>query len=1455
MGVPAGIWFDMCEFTCHGCTDSPTVSPTITPTSSPSTSPSTSPSMSPTTTPTESPTLSPSTEGTTIAMTLSFTGDLDSMTPTQVRALEAFVLAKINTTVVVDLAVFGLGSDLNMDFVELALYSGSITAVIRFLPGSGMGAAESNALMSFLNSNPLTIALQNPDGTTTFLTSTGVSTGQYSSCPAGFFRDDSATSYVANCTLCPHGTFIAEQDHVQTECTPWVRCGENEFVWGGSKFEDRNCSECAPGRYVEALDHEYPFCFDCGTITEKIPENHTCFSAPQPSNKKIDADTIVASSAGAFIIILVVVLIVYGIRGHNSGVRSVEDMALVDAQIRGDLDLLEGTMVELGDAEIALDVEGDLDVFASATSDELVHMIQRILSRALGDISGVIISSASVDTDAGVFLLTIGSARKDLNPDVFASALQSSLRRTPMSMWLENHPTEIVKVKTGALTIPLLEALEVPASRVKKIGLLGVGSFADVYSGVLRSDDKLETPTPVALKIQTRTGSLASRAIILREAALLNLLNHPNLLRLEGVCSKRHRTTLITQLCENGCLQDLLRAMAKPDCDEPLKLSTQLNFCADVASGLTYLANRGIIHRDVRSHNILLDANNSCVISGFSIGQARYHEGYFAQSPSLRWFSREVLADCAYSPQSDVYAFGCLMHEIFSLGTEPYDTLPTPAEVVDHVKGGRFMQRHELCPIEIYDSLLSPCWQFSVADRPTFFELLQTIVRQSGGTGALSKTTGSLALMQSGTGSEWSTFRSFMGEASTESVEDSPPSSQQLMAPSVHHMLTAFRGGVASAVQGALDDPNQRARVPGTIEETPIWNALELFANPISVNATCPRDNTAGCAYVDTISGEGDIGAATVVVSYSASDNIFNLIDALQQWADRTGRDPKSTYVWIAGLCLNQHRRRPIQSTRLLNAEIAPRLKAVGTLLPFLDPAIEPKFLSQAWCFFELYIAITLQCKVEILVTDDQQNHLHSFVEQNGPAAVERTLLDKISSEGASAEVPAELASIQKVISSTIGFNRLDEEIRKMLRREWKQEEPEKPQYALPALVSAPKLQLSGDGGAEPQNDVPRRPSSELARPPRAPLPSRVNGSSMPRISRESISNPFAKRPSSTSLPRRDSATRIGIPHREVPRMSMDRSDPFIGRRDSASSQSRMSIDTGSRSDPFGGTSGSSGSRSGAAPPLPTGDPFGRRTGRRGSQAAAADPFARAPNTALRRQLGDAAVGGAGPRPRPPRPHRASNTVFPLPLPSDMPMPSLSQSSVSVGQPKAGTVKSNKVAPFVPPTPEAQPAAVDVASTHSEPTAPVITRVAAAGEEERQPAQAPMPSAVAEDKEYIELGPEPTDEYIELGPEPTDEYIELGPELTKTDGVNQLETIDLSTAKPELEETEKEIPELRDEAELDDNATRGSVAEEFPFLGEMLAEMSKGVDSDDNDEDIDYPAPAPPRPDSATAWG
>jgi len=230
--------------------------------------------------------------------------------------------------------------------------------------------------------------------------------------------------------------------------------------------------------------------------------------------------------------------------------------------------------------------------------------------------------------------------------------------------------------------------------------------------------------------------------------------------------------------------------------------------------------------------------------------------------------------------------------------------------------------------------------------------------------------------------------------------------------------------------------------------------------------------------------------------------------------------------------------------------------------------------------------------------------------------------------------------------------------------------------------------------------------------------------------------------------------------------------------------------------------------------------------------AAAVDPFARSPNATLRTS---AALLGAPPTPPRPRYSFSNNKVYPqfatlsrhVPVPVQPP----SRSSINAALPEAVKVKRSKVVPFVPPNPEEQSTAVRAASAHDVHAAPVVTRVVEAEESERQVEQAPLPSAVAEDKGYIELAADPM-----------------------TGSIDLLETIVLDTANADEGEAERTIPELRDEAGLnvDDNDSN-----EFPFLGEMLAEMRNHddrVDSDDNAEDANYPAPAPPPAASSKAW-
>jgi hypothetical protein len=83
---------------------------------------------------------------------------------------------------------------------------------------------------------------------------------------------------------------------------------------------------------------------------------------------------------------------------------------------------------------------------------------------------------------------------------------------------------------------------------------------------------------------------------------------------------------------------------------------------------------------------------------------------------------------------------------------------------------------------------------------------------------------------------------------------------------------------------------------------------VHSYTKPASADTICPRDGQTGCAYVDTLVGEDDIGRADALLSYSWGYLVAEVSAALSGWADRTDRDPKRTYIWICSLCLNQFR-------------------------------------------------------------------------------------------------------------------------------------------------------------------------------------------------------------------------------------------------------------------------------------------------------------------------------------------------------------------------------------------------------------------------------------------------------------------------------------------------------------------------------------------------------------------
>ncbi|KAJ9567719.1 hypothetical protein OSB04_003685 [Centaurea solstitialis] len=229
-----------------------------------------------------------------------------------------------------------------------------------------------------------------------------------------------------------------------------------------------------------------------------------------------------------------------------------------------------------------------------------------------------------------------------------------------------------------------LRELEVATNGFSDENVIGEGGYGIVYSGVLVDN------TMVAVKNLLNNRGQAEKEFKV-EVEAIGRVRHKNLVRLLGYCAEGAQRILVYEYVNNGNLEQWLHGDVGPI--SPLTWEIRMNIVLGTAKGLTYLhegLEPKVVHRDIKSSNILLDRQWLPKVSDFGLAKLLGSEKSYVTTRVMGTFgyvAPEYASTGMLNERSDVYSFGILIMEIIS-GRNPVDYSRPPEEVnlVDWLK-------------------------------------------------------------------------------------------------------------------------------------------------------------------------------------------------------------------------------------------------------------------------------------------------------------------------------------------------------------------------------------------------------------------------------------------------------------------------------------------------------------------------------------------------------------------------------------------------------------------------------------------------------------------------------------------------------------------------------------------------------------------------------------------------
>lgn len=240
--------------------------------------------------------------------------------------------------------------------------------------------------------------------------------------------------------------------------------------------------------------------------------------------------------------------------------------------------------------------------------------------------------------------------------------------------------------------------------------MIGEGAFGKVHEGKWRGK-------AVAIKLlicqDLRTDILNE---FQSEVEIMSVLRHPNICRLLGACMEPPNRALVVELLQRGSLWGVLRTNRRS-----IDLEMRTRFIYDTAKGMSYLHHfdRPILHRDLKSPNLLVDKNYNIKLSDFGLARVKAHvQTMTGNCGTVQWMAPEVLGNQKYTEKADVFSFGIVIWEIVT-GECPYDGMSQIQAALGVLNRNLRPNIPRDCP-PFFSRLMKACWNRQPELRPSF---------------------------------------------------------------------------------------------------------------------------------------------------------------------------------------------------------------------------------------------------------------------------------------------------------------------------------------------------------------------------------------------------------------------------------------------------------------------------------------------------------------------------------------------------------------------------------------------------------------------------------------------------------------------------------------------------------------------------------------------------------------